>query len=267
MNLTARLATIVCLFAASLLLLSVALPKAHAEQPFPERKGPVNDFAEVLSPGVEQKINSLARELWNKTSTALVVVTMPDIGGEEYNDYVNRLYEHWGIGTPEEDKGVLLFITLKERKMRIEVGYGTEGIIPDGLAGEIRDTYMVPFLKEDKFDQGMLNGALAVAAVVAQAEGAELSGQPAPEKRESGNSTGLAGIFPLLILIWIFTSMARRRRGLSRRGGSSWMLLPLIFGGGGFHSGRSSGGFGGFSGGFGGFGGGMSGGGGAGGGF
>ena len=262
-----RIKGLTTLCVACFLVTLLSLQAALAEQSFPRKQGPVNDFAEVLSPETEQTISSLARELWSKTSTALVVVTMPDIGGAEYNDYVNRLYEHWGIGARGDDRGVLLFIALKERKMRIEVGYGTEGTIPDGLAGEIRDKYMLPFLQEDEFDQGMLNGALAVASVIAEAQGVELSGQPARQQKKSRESRGLSGIIPLLILLWIFGSITRRRRRLSGRGGASWMLLPLFFGGGGMHSGRSSGGFGGFSGGFGGFGGGMSGGGGAGGGF
>ena len=70
----------------------------------------------------------------------MVVVTMPDVGGAEYNDYANRLYSAWGIGKKGEDKGVLIFVTIKERKMRIETGYGVEGILPDGLAGEVRDS-------------------------------------------------------------------------------------------------------------------------------
>jgi uncharacterized protein len=235
---------------------------ARCEDTLPKPEGLVNDFAGILSAGYEQKIAAVAQELLQKTSVPVVVVTMPDIGGAEYNEYANRLYEAWGIGKKGKDKGVLIFVTLKERKMRIETGYGLEGILPDGLVGEIRDQYMLPHLKQNQFDTGLLNGTLAVAQIISKDAGVQLTGQPAAKKakkRRSGFS-----IFPL-ILLFIFFGLFSRRRG------RSWLLLPLLLGGGGFGprygSGGMGGSFGGFGGGFGGFGGGMSGGGGAGGGF
>jgi uncharacterized protein len=254
----------VSLLPALLVLLSfLAVASAQAERPFPKPSGPVNDFANVIPPDYREKMNAVATELYEKTGTAVVVVTMPDIGGAEYNDYVNRLYSAWGIGKKGEDKGVLIFVTVKERKMRIETGYGVEGILPDGLVGEIRDRYMIPYLKENKYGEALLNGTLAVAQVIADHAGVKLTGQMpqrAPVKRRSG-----AGFLPLVLIIIFLMFSFRRRRG-------SWIFfLPFLFGGGGFRGGFGGGGFGGsfggFSGGFGGFGGGMSGGGGAGGGF
>ena len=221
----------------------------------------VNDFAGVLSKTDEQRIGAVAGELLRKTEIPVVVVTMPDIGGAEYNDYANRLYEAWGIGKKGEDKGVLLFVTVKERKMRIEVGYGSEGVIPDGLAGEIRDRYIVPYLKKNDYGAGLLNGTAAVATVLAKSEGVKLTGESAvpvrSEKREDG--IGL-GFLPIVIIVLLLL--------LSRGRGGAWLILPFLFGGGGGgYRGGGGSGFGGFGGGFGGFGGGMSGGGGAGGGF
>ena len=143
---------------------------ASADRPFPEPKGPVNDFANVIPPAYEQKIRAITLEVLQKTDISVVVVTMPDIEGYEYNEYATLLYEKWGIGKKGEDKGVLIFVTVKERKMRIETGYGVEGILPDGLCGEIRDQYMVPFLKENKYGEGLLNGTIAVAQVIEKAE-------------------------------------------------------------------------------------------------
>lgn len=241
----------------------LTVASAQTERPFPKPRGPVNDFANVIPPDYQEKINAIATELYEKTGTAVVVVTMRDIGGAEYNDYVNRLYSAWGIGKKGEDKGVLIFVTVKERKMRIETGYGVEGILPDGLVGEIRDRYMIPYLKEDKYGEALLNGTLAVAQVIADHAGVKLTGQMpvrAPAKGRSG-----VGFLPLLLIIIFFMFFFGRRRG-------SWIFfLPFLLGGGGFRGGFGGGslggGFGGFSGGFGGFGGGMSGGGGAGGGF
>ena len=241
-----------------ILLLSLCVP-AGAERTFPEPKGSVNDFANVLSPVFERKIQLITSELYQKTRVPVVVVAMPDIEGHEYNDYATRLYKKWGIGEKGKDKGVLIFVTVKERKMRIETGYGLEGILPDGLCGEIRDQYMLPFLKENQYGEGLLNGTIAVAQIIAQDAGVRLTGQVQVKhtpKRRSGFS------FLPLILIAVFILFSRRR-------GGSWLLLALLLGGGGgrYGSGGFGGSFGGFSGGFGGFGGGMSGGGGAGGGF
>ena len=247
-----------------LLLTLAAIPSSMAESPFPKPRGLVNDFANVIAQEYEQKLRELTNELLEKTGTAVVVVTMPDIGGAEYNDYVNRLYSAWGIGKKGEDKGVLVFLTIKERKMRIETGYGVEGILPDGLVGEIRDRYMIPYFRDNRFGEGLLNGTVALSQVIAEDAGATLTGQPpvrpAPKKRRSGLS-----FLPLLFLFLFFVFAARRR-------GGSWLLfLPFLLGGGGSRGSRYGGGFGGslggFGGGFGGFGGGMSGGGGAGGSF
>jgi hypothetical protein len=143
--------------------------------PFPKPKGLINDFANVIAPAYKQKIAAVTGALLQQTGIPVVVVTMPDIGGAEYNDYANRLYKAWGIGKKGEDKGVLIFVTMKERKMRIETGYGVEGILPDGLVGEIRDRYMTPHLKQNKFGEGLLAGASAVAQVIAKASGIELT--------------------------------------------------------------------------------------------
>jgi uncharacterized protein len=147
---------------ATVLFLTLACPTLnHATDSFPKPRGLVNDFANVISPDYAEKLTQVTGELLRKTNVPVVVVTMPDIGGEDYNEYANRLYAAWGTGKKGEDRGVLIFVTVKERKMRIETGYGIEGLIPDGLAGEIRDQYIVPYLREDRFGEGLLNGSLA----------------------------------------------------------------------------------------------------------
>ena len=235
----------------------------YADRPIPKPIGLVNDFANVISSDYKQKMEAIAAELLQKTGTPVVVVTMPDIGGAEYNDYANRLYSKWGIGKKGADKGVLIFITIKERKMRIETGYGVEGILPDGLVGQIRDSYMIPYLKQDKFGQGLLNGTIAVARILAKDSGIELTGQ-APLKAPTQKKRSRLGFLPIVLII-VFLMFSSRRRG------GSWLLFPLLLmgmgGGSRYGSGGFGGSFGGFGGGFGGFGGGMSGGGGAGGGF
>jgi uncharacterized protein len=170
-----------------------------AEKPFPKPRGLVNDFAQVIPPDSEQKLEAVTNELLQKTGTAVVVVTMPDIGGAEYNDYANRLYSAWGIGQKGADKGVLVFVTVQERKMRIETGYGVEGILPDGLVGEIRDRYMIPYFKANRFGEGLLNGTTAIAQVIAKDAGASLSGQPPTRPAPSRKRRSVLSFLPYLI--------------------------------------------------------------------
>ena len=246
---------------AILVFFTLACPAVNAADAFPKPRGLVNDFANVVSPQYEQKLEQLTGELLRKANVTVVVVTMPDIGGEDYNEYASRLYSAWGIGKKGEDRGVLVFVTIKERKMRIETGYGIEGIIPDGLAGEIRDQYMVPYLKKNQFGEGLLNGTLAIAGIIAKDAGISLTGQ-APVKRPAKRRTGFSSLVFFFLFLLVLFSMGRRRGGLLP------LLLLMTMGRGiGYGGGYGRGGFGGFGGGFGGFGGGMSGGGGAGGGF
>jgi uncharacterized protein len=248
---------IICL---PLLALTLLSSPTGADEKRPAPVGLINDFAGVISPAYKEKMNLLALEVLNKTGATVTVVTFKDIGGANVDEFTNRLYEAWGVGKRGEDRGVMLLVALKERKLRIEVGYGLEGIIPDGVAGQIRDKDMVPYLSKGEYALGLLNGLYAVASIIAKDQGITLTGvAPVPKTVSSRRRGRTFGIFPFLFIIFIFLILARSRR----RGGI--FLLPFLFLGGG--RGGGHGGFGGFGGGFGGFGGGMSGGGGASGGF
>ena len=238
----------------------VCIPLQAQALQFPQTNVPVNDYAEVITPEHEAQMNQLAHALWDQTGTAFVVATFRDLGGESPRIFANRLYEAWGIGKKGEDKGVLLLVALKERRVTFETGYGVEGILPDAKVGGILDQYVVPFLRQDKYGEGLLKGMVAVAQVVAQDAGVKLDlGRYDPGVAVQPKArSGVRVLLPLLFLLFIIFSLLGRGRGLS-----PFLFLPLIFLGGGRGMGGGFGG-GGFSGGFGGFGGGMSGGGGAG---
>ena len=210
-------------------------------------------------------MDSLAREVLARAGATLTVVTLKDIGGANIDEFTNRLYERWGVGKKGEDRGIMILVALKERRIRIEIGYGLEGVIPDGLAGQIRDQAMVPYLKKGEFGPGLLTGLYAMAGIIAKDKGIELTGMPATHQVvTSKRSRATYGIVPFLFLLFIFLLLFRS----GRMGMGTFLLLMLLGGGRGGFGGRGSmGGFGGFGGGFGGFGGGMSGGGGASGGF
>lgn len=226
-----------------------------AKAAYPDRRGAVNDFAGVLSAAETAQMERLAAELWEKTGTAVVVAVMETIGAEDADEFANRLYERWGIGRKGQDKGVLIFLTIRERRVRIETGYGVEGILPDGLVGELIDRYGLPYLRQGRYGQGLLSLMAAVAAVVAKAEGVTLSGAPKAQRR-SPPPAEEPSFLQLVLLAAVIFFLLGTRQG---RQVLPWLLMLMMSGGGR----RGGGGFGGFGGGFGGFGGGMSGGGGA----
>lgn len=219
------------------------------------RDVPVNDYAHIISPSYEQRMDALSREVLEKTGAALVVATVEDMDGMEVDDYANRLFEAWGIGRQGEDKGVLFLLAARERRVRIEVGYGLEGILPDGRAGSILDRYALPDFREGDYGRGFYRAMLAVAGIIAEDAGVQITGAVAPRtvSRSSGDREDERGGNLFFIIIFIFLMIVTRGRILP------WLFLSMMMGGG------RGGGFGGggFSGGFGGFGGGMSGGGGA----
>jgi uncharacterized protein len=184
----------------------------------------------------------------------LVVVTLPDLGGSDIETYATGLYENWGIGEKGEDRGVLILLAQKERRVRIETGYGAEGILPDGLVGQILDDYVTPWFKRGDFSQGLLNGSLAIAQIVAREAGVQLTGKMELKRARRSLPSWALAILPLFL--FFFLVLGRRR---SRMGGLPIIFFPPMGRSGGFENDD----FGGFGGGFGGFGGGMSGGGGA----
>ena len=214
----------------------------------------VHDFARVISPSYENRLEILAREVLQKTGATLVVVTVEDMGGSSIEEYAAGLYEAWGIGQKGEDKGVLFILAIQERKVHIEVGYGLEGLLPDGLVGEILDRYAVPDFQDGNYGRGFLRSMLSVSEIIARDAGVTITGVGTPRSSPSQTSTRRRGGGLFFIILMIFLMIVTRGRILP------WLFLGLLMGGGG--RGGSFGG-GGFGGGFGGFGGGMSGGGGA----
>jgi uncharacterized protein len=212
-----------------------ARPKAH-----------VTDEAQVLTPPTLNQIENLCGELRSKTAAQLAVVTVASLEGQDIETYTNELFKKWGIGEKEKDNGVLFLIAPNDRRARIEVGYGLEGILPDARVGRLMDENVLPFFRAGDFNRGILSGAGALATVIAQDRGVQLTG--VPENRPAPHQQKLPGWLVMLIVIVLIFIFIR----------NPWLLLLLLNRGGGHHGG---GGFGG--GGFGGFGGGMSGGGGA----
>jgi uncharacterized protein len=216
---------------------------ARAEK-VPQPIGWVNDFAQVLDAGTKDKLNTLITELEEKTTTEIAVVTIASIAPYDEKEYARMLFDQWQPGKKVKDNGVLILLAVKERRWRIETGYGVEGILPDGLCGDIGRTYMVPYFKSGDYSNGLYQGTNAIAAVIAKNAHVNLTGLIDSGEPQEKSSEASPLVFVFMIVIGAFIIIA------------------------GYYGGGYSGGFGGSSGGgFGGFGGGGGGGGGAGGGF
>lgn len=237
MRLTVQLLLLVCA--------AWALPLA-AEPTFPKLSGRVVDKAAMLGAGAESRLNDLLAGHERAAGNQVVVVTLPDLQGYAIETYGYQLARHWGIGQKGKDNGVLLVVAKKERKLRIEVGYGLEGLLTDAISANIIHTVILPAFKRGRFEAGIAAGAEAVVQA--------LGGEYQPRKsRRSSRTNPVFGIFILIVIVFsLFSSFFGGGGGWGRRG--RYYGGGYGYGSGGF--GRSGGFGGGFSGGGGGFGGG-----------
>lgn len=216
--------------------------------------GYVSDFAQVLTAQEQTRITSLAASLDQKTGAQLAVVTVKSTSPSTVEDYAVRLFEHWGIGQKGKDNGILILVAIEDRAVRIEVGYGLEGVVTDALSKTVIERFMVSQFREQLYGQGILAGSAAVISLVAKSYGVTVTGEEEgvyQAVRQDEMPAGLRLIIAFLIVFFFFVN-----------GSGLWPLL--LFGSTGRRGYWSGGGYhGGFGGGFGGFGGGMSGGGGA----
>ena len=218
---------------------------------YPEPIGWVSDYTSTISEQSRQQLTDIITELKQKTECEIAIAIVDSMNGLDKDTYANELFQAWKIGS-KNDEGLLIFIAKQERKVKIEVGYGLEGIINDAKAGRILDEVIVPFLRNNDYDTGLIQGTAVIAKIIADSKGVSLTGLPERMARTSNRGSNKVNI--IYIAIFIFLVIITRGRILI------WILM-FSGRGGGFGGGSSGGG--GF-GGFGGFGGGSSGGGGAG---
>jgi uncharacterized protein len=234
------------------------------ERQTPRLTAPVNDFAGVIDAASEAQLEELIRRLQNATGDVLVVATVKTFQPfADLQSYAVEMFENGGqgIGVKGKDNGALIVLAIDDRQVRIETGYGLEGFITDGFAGET-SRGMTPFFRESAYGRGLVAGATRVAERIAQGRNVDLNLAPAPQaqtRRRVGSGGFPAGVWVILLIIFLNLMKGGRRR---RR----WISGVGPFGGGfgGGYRGGGWGGGGGFGGGFGGFGGGRSGGGGGG---
>lgn len=213
----------------------------------------VQDYAQVLSAEDKRRLLSIGQELDDKTTAQLAVVTVKTLDGQPIEDYALSILREWGIGSKEKNNGALIVVAVQDRRSRIEVGYGLEGLLTDGLAGRIQDQAMIPYFRKGNYAAGIVNGYAVTASLIAKDAGVQLTSINSEQiavPAKTTNSTDQeypfwlklligAGIFLLLIIDNLFLG-----------GVLTQMLFFMFLRGRGGGGGR--GGFGGGSGGGGG---------------
>ncbi|MBT3273940.1 MAG: TPM domain-containing protein [Spirochaetales bacterium] len=245
----------------TVILIVIAAQFAVA-QSFPKPTGFVNDFAGIISSRSEAEINKTAQAIQQSTSIEIAVATIKSLSPYgSIEQYAIDMFEDWGVGQSGKDNGMLILVSLEERKARIEVGYGLEGIFPDGLVGRIMDTSMIPYFRNDDFSTGLQKAMEGVAGVISKEYDIDFSGVSLNESEKytrssGGSSVNLYSIITVILFIvfgggrflWPILFLGGMGRGRSYRGGFGTSSR------GGF-GGGSGGGFSGFGGGGGGGGG------------
>jgi uncharacterized protein len=256
------------LVAGAIVIAAIGLRAQQA--PLPELTAPVNDFAHVIDAGSLAAMDQMIRSLQQANGDVVVVATVDTIAPYTViDDYAVKLFENHrrGIGQKERDTGLLVLLAVKERRVRVEVGYGLEQYITDGFAGETIRQVMTPEFRQGRYGDGLRAGVERIIGRIAEAQHLQLQGvRPVQHDRPGHGWVG----FAVIVGIFLLVSLASRGRGgpmspTRRWGGGGWSGwtsgIGPFGGSGGF--GGGFGGFGGGGGGFGGFGGGGSGGGGA----
>jgi len=243
------------------LALALWLWPAAADPTFPVLTGRVVDDAQLLGPDVEEQLTADLKALEDKSSDQVVVVTLPSLQNYTIEEFGYQLGRHWGIGTKENDNGVLLIVAPNEHKVRIEVGRGLEPTLTDALSKIIIENAILPRFRTGDYAGGIKDGVRDIVLVLT-GDAAEVE-ERAKARHDADQPAidWLMVIFWVLIILWIGWSVSRSARHASRTGrGSGPIFMPGpdwssgSSGGSGWSSGGSGGG--GFSGGGGSFGGG-----------
>jgi len=189
----------------------------------PYLSGRVNDQANLLDDGFEGQLEERLRLLEEETGAQVAVLTIPSLEGDPLEDFSIRVVETWKLGRADTDDGVLILVARDERRMRIEVGYGLEGVLTDAQSGRIIDHLMAP-----RFREGDFNGGVGAAV---EAVSSAIRGEPVdlPEK-----STRSEGVNPGAIIFLLIFGLPFIGAALSARGAAGWIvgifLTPFFFG-------------------------------------
>lgn len=208
----------------------LAATDARAADPrFPALTGRVVDEAGLLRPETESRIEARLARLETDTGAQLVLVTFADLQGREIEDYGYRLGRHWGIGRRQAQDGVMILVAPRERRARIEVGYGLEPVLTDALAAKIIHEDMLPAFRRGGFETGLTQGVDAVEAQLRMEPEAAVSRAETAPRPGAGAPVGPA-VLVFLVFLFVFLGAARateRRRSDIRWRGSGGSSVRL----------------------------------------
>ena len=213
----------------------------------------VNDYAGVLTANTKKIIMDANIELQQKTGAQIVIVTVQSLEGKSIESYATELFRKIGIGESKKNNGVLLLCSTGDREFRIEVGYGLEGALTDGKTGRIQDEYIIPYLKNNNYDEGIKNGFAAILDVVSEEYNISINNSIVSTRLEVEENKNVGEIWGLIIhlLIWLLIIIyAVKKDGVTlggsyyRGGHSSSSHSSSSHSSGGYHGGggRSGGG-------------------------
>ena len=169
-----------------ILLVFIAATGAFGAPAIPDRpRNYVSDLAGIIDDSVEAGLNRYLRELEQKTTAQIAVLTVTSLDGDSIFDLsLDIAHNRWKIGQKGKDNGALLLVALNDRKYRFQIGYGLEGILPDSLTGSIGRQYLVPNFKKGDYSTGIAGATLAMINIVAKDAGVEITGMPRLSSRQ-----------------------------------------------------------------------------------
>ncbi len=177
----------------------------------PRLQGYVNDYAGMLSPLAQSKIEEALKAFEQSDSTQIVILTVPSLEGENIEGFSIKVAEAWKIGQQQKDNGALFVVSKQERKIRIEVGRGLEGKLTDLMAGRIIDQVIKPKFQQGDFDRGFITG---VSALIEGTRGEFKAEQRSFQRRQQGFPPFMTILLFLGVFTLILGSMSRILGGI-----------------------------------------------------
>ena len=214
------------------LVAALAPAFAQALAPVPSLTAPVTDLTGTLTPDQASALEAKLRAFEQAKGSQVAVLIVPTTQPEEIEQYSIRVVEQWKLGRGKVDDGVLVLVALNDRKVRLEVGYGLEGALPDATANRIIQQDILPSFKRGDYYGGINTGVDRVMRVI--------EGEPLPEPEFSPPAAGIPGLFNLLPFLFIFAIVGGSifRRMFGRVGGAlatgglvgflTWMLISIL---------------------------------------
>ena len=224
---TANRSALALAASALLALALILLPGLARAQTFPQLTGPVVDQANIIPADVETRLAEKLTALKAQSQRELVVVTLPDLQGYEISDYGYQLGRHWQLGTKDKNEGAMLIIAPKERKVRIEVGYGLEPVLTDGLSSLIINQQIVPRFKAGDMPGGIEAGTDAIIKqlTLPADQAAQIAAKAQKKDKPEGVPFGVVIWLIIFFLVFVLPMLRRMGGGRHYRGSG---LGPVI---------------------------------------